>query len=98
MEDIDMDVIQTKGETKNSSVLFLILGVLLVPTINAIEGIFFESSKLLPTIFPIGTLAIFSVIFHGLILLAVIILLFKILQKSEKPILTFHLKTFKSQE
>ncbi len=88
-----MNQIQTSREVKNSNILFFILGVLLVPAINSLENIIFELAKSLFTLLPIKPLLIISILVHGLILISVIILLIRILQRNKTPMLNVSHKT-----
>ena len=91
----DMNVIQTSDEIENSAILFIILGAMLFPAINSVDTIFLEASKRVFTILPIEAQQISSVIFHGLVLFALGILLFRLLQKTGFRTIRISLKTIR---
>jgi hypothetical protein len=73
-----MDILDSKHEIKNSKVLWLILGILLIPVFNSVDSLFARLFKI--SGFPIFTRIVLSVGLHTIIIVGLLASLFWIIR------------------
>ena len=93
-----MDFIYIKDELKNSRLLLIILGTLLVPVINSFDSLLAGLYKVFGL--TIKNLLILSISFHGLIMIGLVSLLYWIIsssnEKNRQVKITLSLTTLKN--
>lgn len=75
-----MNLIDTRTEIKNSNLLFLLLGMLLIPVIGAVDNIVTNTFRVAFSILPMKPLLGVSIAFHGLILVLLMYVLVSIIK------------------
>lgn len=75
-----MILINTSTEVKNSNLLFLLLGTLLIPVINAVDSLITNIFKMTFSILKVTSLMWVSIAFHGLVLISLIYVLIFIIR------------------
>jgi hypothetical protein len=93
-----MNLIETGPEVKNSKLLFLLLGMLIIPVINAVDSLLTDIFRVTFSTLPLKSLLTVSITFHGLILLSLTYILIMIIRQTtvDGPRVLVSKKTFQT--
>jgi hypothetical protein len=93
-----MNLIDTQTEIKNSKLLFLLLGMLLILVIGAVDNLLTNAFRVAFSILPMKPLLGVSIAFHGLILIPLTYVLVSIIKPAtdENPRVFISPKTLKT--